>query len=392
MPDELRSEIVPRNILMVGPTGVGKTEIARRLAKLVDAPFIKVEATKFTEVGYRGQDVDSIISDLTEQAVKRQRSKLEAQYSEDAESKVSDTILDALLGQTKESDRPKWMDLLKKGDLDDRMVTVDVPMTPRPAETFQGGMDQGMQMVRMVPSGPGRMEKQKLKVGEAKERLKQAALNQLISAEMVVSTAVEAVEQEGIVFIDEIDKVCQGAGPRFSGDASAEGVQRDLLPIIEGSEVSTKYGPVKTDHILFVCVGAFSSVKPSDMLAELQGRLPVRVSLNALTEADFVRVLTEPKNNIVRQNQALLGTEKIELVVPPETIQEVARVAYEINTYVENIGARRLHTVLEKIMEDISYEAPHKKEDERTVVVTPQMVTEAIAPLMKKMDLSKFIL
>lgn len=407
LPEEMRPEVVPKNILMVGPTGVGKTEIARRLAKLVDAPFIKVEATKFTEVGFHGRDVDQIIRDLVEVSMKRQKSRLEEELTPKAEEEVEDRILDALMGTVpSEAEKQTWLKHLRSGGLDDRQVTLDVPTDDSSgSESGQQGGMPGMKVIKIVPvqggggvgvSGGGgqQTEKKKLSVKDAKKKLLSSALEKMISQDDVVGKAIESAEQEGIVFIDEIDKIAQAQGRYHGGDASAEGVQRDLLPIIEGSEVSTKYGNVKTDYMLFICSGAFSAVKPSDLLAELQGRLPVRVALQALTEDDLFRILTEPKHNIVTQSKELLKTEGVTLCIDDTTTREIAKVSQEINSHMENIGARRLHTVVEKLLEDISFRAPEMAKDPQTSepVISSDQVRTALGNMLKKTDLHKFIL
>jgi len=385
---ELREEIMPKNILMVGPTGCGKTEIARRLSKLVDAPFIKVEATKFTEVGFHGRDVDQIIRDLVEMAIKRQRSKLEEELTPKAEKAVEQTILDSLMGNlTMESEKQTWLNHLRNGLLDDRMITVEIPFNENEGEA-QG---QGQKPIKMSMLGDRRhSEKRKLTIKDARTKLLQVALEKMINQDMIQSKSIEAVEQEGIVFIDEIDKLCNKNGSFHGADASSEGVQRDLLPIIEGCDVSTRYGNVKTDHILFICSGAFHSVKPRDLLAELQGRLPVRVSLQPLTINDFVRILQEPKHNLIYQNKEMMKTEDITLNFEQNAIEEVAKVSWDVNAHVENIGARRLHTVLEKLMEEISYKAPELSG--KTIEISAEDVKARLGDMLKKNDLSKFIL
>jgi len=389
---ELREDIMPKNILMVGPTGCGKTEIARRLSKLVDAPFIKVEATKFTEVGFHGRDVDQIIRDLVEMAIKRQRSKLEEELTPKAEKAVEQTILDALMGNlTMESEKNTWLNHLRNGLLDDRMITVEIPFSEgEAAGTGEFGREQGAKAIKMSVLGDRRSEKRKLPIKDARTKLLQVALDKMINQDMITTKSIEAVEQEGIVFIDEIDKLCNKNGSFHGADASAEGVQRDLLPIIEGCDVSTRYGNVKTDHILFICSGAFHSVKPRDLLAELQGRLPVRVSLHPLTIHDFVRILQEPKHNLIFQNKEMMKTEDIDLRFDEDAVKEIAKVSWDINSHVENIGARRLHTVLEKVMEEISYEAPDRNGE--TVEITSDSVRNSLGDMLKKNDLSKFIL
>eukprot|EP00922_Rhytidocystis_sp_ex-Travisia-forbesii_P058036 GHVS01085863.1.p1 GENE.GHVS01085863.1~~GHVS01085863.1.p1 ORF type:complete len:840 (+),score=225.02 GHVS01085863.1:96-2615(+) len=402
----LREDIVPKNILMIGPTGVGKTEIARRLSKVVDAPFVKVEATKFTEVGFHGRDVDQIIKDLMEVAMKQQKSKTESEYRAKAEETAEHSILETLLGKISSEDRQSWLGHLRMGLLDDRIIQVDVPVHLSNANQQAGNMlgsdaidaiaeavsSLSVKPFKVVQGRAGGVERKSLSVREAKQLLVQAQLDTLINQEMIVKKAVESAEQEGIVFVDEIDKICtRGHGGYTGPDASAEGVQRDLLPLIEGSTVSTKYGNVRTDYMLFVASGAFHSVKPSDMLAELQGRLPVRVELKPLTTSDFVSILKTPKHNLIRQNIEMLSTEGIELEFTDEAILEIAKVSSEVNTHVENIGARRLHTILEKIMEDINYDAPSMAAGSR-VVVDVEKVRSTVVEYLKKTDLHKFIL
>lgn len=388
---ELREDIMPKNILMVGPTGCGKTEIARRLSKLVDAPFIKVEATKFTEVGFHGRDVDQIVRDLVEMAIKRQRSKLEEELTPKAEKAVEQTILDSLMGNlTMESEKNTWLNHLRNGLLDDRMITVEIPLSEMDGGEGGLGREQGAKAIKMSVLGDRRSEKRKLPIKDARTKLLQVALDKMINQDMITSKSIEAVEQEGIVFIDEIDKLCNKNGSFHGADASAEGVQRDLLPIIEGCDVSTRYGNVKTDHVLFICSGAFHSVKPRDLLAELQGRLPVRVSLQPLTINDFVRILQEPKHNLIYQNKEMLKTEDITLNFDQDSVAEIAKISWDINSHVENIGARRLHTVLEKVMEELSFNAPNKTGE--TVDIDAKAVREALGDMLKKNDLSKFIL
>eukprot|EP00921_Rhytidocystis_pertsovi_P008867 GHVQ01014398.1.p1 GENE.GHVQ01014398.1~~GHVQ01014398.1.p1 ORF type:complete len:877 (+),score=149.30 GHVQ01014398.1:556-3186(+) len=403
----LRDDIVPKNILMIGPTGVGKTEIARRLSKVVDAPFIKVEATKFTEVGFHGRDVDQIIKDLVEVAVKQQKSKTESEFRAKAEETAESSILETLLGKLSREDKQSWLGHLRMGLLDDRIIQVDVPLNfgaqpnsvPGGTSLSSDAIDAIAEAVSSLSAKPfkvvqgrGSVERKSLSVKEAKQLLVQAQLDAMINQETIVKKALESAEQEGIVFVDEIDKICtKGHGGYTGPDASAEGVQRDLLPLIEGSSVATKYGNVKTDYILFVASGAFHSVKPSDMLAELQGRLPVRVELKPLTTEDFVNILKTPKHNLILQNRELLATEGIDLHFTEDAIAEIARVSSEVNTHIENIGARRLHTIIEKIMEDINFEAPNMEPGDR-VVVDFKRVQATVVDYLQKTDLHKFIL
>jgi len=400
VPEELRDEIAPKNIIMIGPTGVGKTEIARRLAKLARSPFLKIEASKFTEVGYVGRDVESMIRDLTHLAVDMVKSEEEAKVEALAEKQAEERLLDLLLpkvpGQQEEtSTRERFREMLREGKLEDKMVEMEVSARPpQPmVEIFAAsGMEEMQSNLQEMLSNifPSKRKRRQVKVSEARAILQQEASAKLIDMDKVVKMAITRVEQSGIIFLDEIDKVASKSSGGSGPDVSREGVQRDLLPIVEGTSVHTKYGIVRTDHILFIASGAFHVAKPSDLLPELQGRFPIRVELNALTQKDFVRILTEPDNALVTQYKALLATESIELIFEEEAIEEIARIAFEVNERTENIGARRLHTVMEKLVEEISFEAPDIAP--QTIRVTADYVKERLSEIMKDEDLSRFIL
>ncbi len=409
VPEELREEIAPKNIIMIGATGVGKTEIARRLAKLAQAPFIKVEASKFTEVGYVGRDVESIVRDLTELAIQLVSEEEQKAVRSRAEERAEDRILDALLptpvaarppepgaeGDASSETREKLRRLLRLGELEDREVELELKdegggpslsiMTP------QGVEEMGFQFKDLL-SGlmPKKTRRRRLRIGDARESLIQEEAEALVDADKVRELAVQRVEQTGIVFIDEIDKVAVGSGGRQGADVSREGVQRDLLPIVEGSTVQTKHGPVSTDHILFIAAGAFHVAKPSDLIPELQGRFPIRVELSSLGRADLVRVLTEPANSLVRQYTALLATEGIDLVFEPSGIEAIAGVAATVNERTADIGARRLHTVMERLLEELSFDAPDI--GQQRIVVDEALVQKRLGDLLADQDLSQYIL
>ena len=393
----LKDEVLPKNILMIGPTGVGKTEIARRLAKLADAPFIKVEATKFTEVGYVGRDVEQIIRDLLEVSINNNRESLKKEIKAKAEINAEKRVVDALVGtsasnQTKE----KYKKMLRNGELDNQEIEIEVSSkNPSPFKSMEipgmpGGSMGMINLGEIFGKGFGqKKEKRKLSVKESHEILLDEESEKLIDHDNLIKRSVFNVENDGIVFIDEIDKIC-GKNSGTSGEVSREGVQRDLLPLIEGSTVSTKYGSIKTDHILFIASGAFHVANPSDLLPELQGRLPNRVELKALGKEDFVRILKEPENNLIKQYVELISTEGVILNFSEDAISEVALIATRVNDEVENIGARRLHTILEKILEDISFLASDKKSDK--IDIDKKYVVDQIGDIYKDTDLTKFIL
>ncbi len=398
----LRDEITPKNILMIGPTGVGKTEIARRLARLANAPFIKIEATKFTEVGYVGRDVESIIRDLVDTAVKMTRlvemEKVQNKAFDAAEEKILDLLLPkadgGMLSATQEATRQKMRKKLREGDLDDKEIEIDVHVAPMGVEIMAppGMEEMTNQLQGMFQSiGSGKTKSRKMSIKKALHTLQEEEAAKLVNEDDIRTRAVVAVEQNGIVFLDEIDKICKRSEMGSGGsDVSREGVQRDLLPLVEGSTVSTKYGAIKTDHILFIASGAFHVAKPSDMIPELQGRFPIRVELSALSADDFVRILTEPNASLTEQYIALLATEGVSLSFTPEGILRIAELAWEVNESTENIGARRLHTMLERLLETISYEAPDLIE--KTIVIDAPYVNQSLAELVKDEDLSRYIL
>jgi len=406
LPEDLRDEVIPKNILMIGPTGVGKTEIARRLALLVKAPFIKVEATKFTEVGYVGRDVESIIRELAESSFKMVKAEKMEEVKERARKLAEEKILDYLvprrvrrygtLSEYEEEESPareKFREMLRKGELDDKQVEIELEEKP----TVVGGViapgmeDLENQLKDLFSNlAPSKKKRRKMTVKEALKHLQQEEAEKLIDMDEVMSEAVTRAENHGIVFIDEIDKVAGKSEGRSGPDVSREGVQRDLLPIVEGTTVSTKYGPVKTDHILFIAAGAFHLSKPSDLIPELQGRFPIRVELQALTVDDFVKILTQPKNALIKQYIALMATEGVEVEFTEDAIEEIARIAEEVNEKTENIGARRLHTILERIMEDYSFEAPDLKG--QRIIIDKKVVLSKLENVVQSEDLTRYIL
>ena len=389
--DDLREEVYPKNILMIGPTGVGKTEIARRLAKLARAPFLKVEATKFTEVGYVGRDVDSIIRDLVDIAMVDTRARMREDVAAKAKTAAEERVIEALAGKdAREQTREMFRGKLRRGELDDTVIELEI-MDPAPTMPMMMGGGQEMPGLQdlMKVFGGGRTTKKRLKVRDSHELLVGQEADRLLDDEAVKAAALDAVQNNGIVFLDEIDKICARADAR-GADVSREGVQRDLLPLIEGTTVSTKHGPVKTDHILFIASGAFHIAKPSDLLPELQGRLPIRVELQPLTEVDFVRILTETENALTRQYAALLATEGVEVSFTVDGIAALAGIAAEVNRAVENIGARRLYTVMERVFEELSFSAPDRAGE--SVVVDEGYVEANLGALSRSADLSRYVL
>ena len=395
----LREEIVPKNILMIGPTGVGKTEVARRLAKLANAPFIKVEATKFTEVGYVGRDVDSIIRDLVEVAIKSIKNEMKKDVLEKAEKYAKKRILKSLVGETAvDETKEKFSQMLDKGELNDREIEIEMLDSSSAMSTsfdIPGGQVGMINLSEMLGKAMGneKTKKARMTVEDGMKALVEEESNKMIDEDKVIKNAMKSVENDGIVFIDEIDKICARGGNKGSGsDVSREGVQRDLLPLVEGTAIVTKYGIVKTDHVLFIASGAFHVTKPADLLPELQGRFPIRVQLKPLTEEDLMRILTEPESSLIKQYVALIGVENVKLNFTEDGTKEIAKVAFKVNGEVENIGARRLHTMLEKILEDISFDATDMKNGSE-IVIDKKYVDEHLGDLVSgKTDLSKFIL
>ncbi len=393
---DLRDEVYPKNILMIGPTGVGKTEISRRLAKLAHAPFIKVEATKFTEVGYVGRDVEQIIRDLVDSAILQTRATMREDVKARAEAAAEDRVIEAIAGEdAREATREMFRKKLRSGELDDHEIELDISDNSSPMQMLdipgQPGGNMGMMNLGDIfgKAMGGRTSKRKMRVAESYEALIGDEADKLLDDETIKRAALEAVEQNGIVFLDEIDKVCARSDAR-GADVSREGVQRDLLPLIEGTVVSTKHGPVNTDHILFIASGAFHIAKPSDLLPELQGRLPIRVELRALTEGDFVRILTETDNALTRQYTALMGTEGVTVTFTKDGIKALAHIAAEVNQSVENIGARRLYTVIERVFEELGFTAPDRSGEE--ITVDAEFVEANLGELMRSADLSRYVL
>ena len=395
--DEMRDEVLPKNILMIGPTGVGKTEISRRLSKLAEAPFIKVEATRFTEVGYVGRDVEQIIRDLIEIAIAMEREKKRKEVKAKAELKAEEKVLDSLVGnKASVATRESFKKRLRNGDLDNNEIEIEVQNTSGGMQSFEiPGMPGGnVGMVNLgdilgKSMGNKKGKKKKMSVKESHDILVAQESDKMIEEDKIIKEAKKATEENGIVFLDEIDKV-SARSDRVGGDVSREGVQRDLLPLIEGTTVSTKHGAIKTDHILFIASGAFQLAKPSDLLPELQGRLPIRVELSALKEEDFIRILKEPDNSLIKQYKELLKTENVNLEFTDDGIDTLAKISAEVNSSVENIGARRLHTIIEKVLDDISFNATDRSGE--TITIDEKYVKDNLGNLIKDTDLSKFIL
>lgn len=400
--EKLQDEITPKNIIMIGSTGVGKTEIARRLARLTNSPFFKVEASKFTEVGYVGRDVESMVRDLVEISINMVRSEQRELVKDKAKKAVEERILDLLLPQkptyaasqpSEDSDtREKFRNMLLEGKLEDRVIELDVDEPAPHVEVLSnvGFQDMGMDIQDMVKNMfPAKKKRRKMKISEARKVLESQEMNKLIDMDDVKSIALKRAEQSGIIFLDEIDKVCSAGGGGRGAEVSREGVQRDLLPIVEGSTVTTKYGMIKTDHILFIAAGAFSMAKPSDLIPELQGRFPIRVELESLTKDDFIRILKEPENALTKQYVALLAADGAKVTYTDDGIEEIAVIACDVNSTNENIGARRLHTIMEKLLEEISFDAPEKAGE---LVIDKEYVRERLNNISSNVDLSRYIL
>ena len=402
--DEMRNEVTPKNILMIGPTGVGKTEIARRLARLANAPFVKVEATKFTEVGYVGKDVESIIRDLVETSVKQRREQEMEKVAQRAMDAAEERVLDALLSPARSADaqtdrdsstRQVFRKKLREGALNDKEIEIELSQMPAGVEIMAppGMEEMTNQLQGMFSSmGKGKTSTRKVTVAEAMKQLKDEEAGKLVNEEKIKSSAVEAAEQNGIVFLDEIDKVCRRGEGSGGADVSREGVQRDLLPLIEGSTVSTKYGMIKTDHILFIASGAFHLSKPSDLIPELQGRLPIRVELNSLEIGDLERILTEPNASLTKQYCELMATEGLTIEFTADGVKRMAEIAFEVNEGTENIGARRLHTILERLLEEISFDASELGSKGETINIDAAFVDKSLGELASNEDLTRFIL
>jgi ATP-dependent HslUV protease ATP-binding subunit HslU len=402
--DEMRNEVTPKNILMIGPTGVGKTEIARRLARLANAPFVKVEATKFTEVGYVGKDVESIIRDLVETSVKQRREQEMEKVAQRAMDAAEERVLDALLPPARSADaqtdrdsstRQVFRKKLREGALNDKEIEIELSQMPAGVEIMAppGMEEMTNQLQGMFSSmGKGKTSTRKVTVAEAMKQLKDEEAGKLVNEEKIKSSAVEAAEQNGIVFLDEIDKVCRRGEGSGGADVSREGVQRDLLPLIEGSTVSTKYGMIKTDHILFIASGAFHLSKPSDLIPELQGRLPIRVELNSLEIGDLERILTEPNASLTKQYSELMATEGLTIEFTADGVKRMSEIAFEVNEGTENIGARRLHTILERLLEEISFDASELGSKGETISIDAKFVEKNLGELSSNEDLTRFIL